>query len=80
MEAIETLGRVNEQGILTTDVPLKIKNKRVRIVIFMAEEEGDISEQEWLASASANPVFQAWHDETEDIYSFDDGKPFSDKT
>ena len=78
MEAIETLGQVNEQGILTTDIPLKIRNKRVRIVIFMAEDDDDISEKEWLANASNNPVFQSWHDEAEDIYSFDDGKPLSD--
>lgn len=78
MEAIETLGQVNEQGILTTDIPLTIRNKRVRIIIFMTEEEDDINEKEWLASASANPVFQSWHDEAEDIYSFDDGKPMTD--
>jgi hypothetical protein len=78
MEAIETLGRVNAEGKITTDVPLKIRNKRVRIVLFIAEEENDISEKEWLASASANPVFQSWHDEAEDIYSFEDGKPLTD--
>lgn len=79
MEAIETVGQVNAQGILTTDVPLKIRNKRVRIIIFLPEQEEDITEKEWLASASVNPVFQSWHDEEEDIYSFDDGKPLTDE-
>lgn len=78
MEAIEIFGQVNEKGILTTDIPLKIKNKKVRIIIFVAEDDGDLTEKEWLASASVNPVFQSWHDEAEDIYSFDDGKPLSD--
>ncbi|MFN0035822.1 MAG: hypothetical protein ACKVUS_12215 [Saprospiraceae bacterium] len=48
-------------------------------LISMAEEEADISEKEWLASASANPVFQSWHDEAEDLYTFEDGKPLTDE-
>jgi hypothetical protein len=38
----------------------------------------EISEQDWLHSASVNPAFDFLNDPDEDIYTLADGKPFHD--
>ena len=41
------------------------------------EEENEIDDNLWLKATALNPVFDFLNDETEDIYSVNDGKPFS---
>lgn len=38
MKAIETTGKVNHEGGLVLDQPLDIKEKNVRVIILVAEE------------------------------------------
>lgn len=48
---------------------------QVRVIV-LVEDTPDIPEQDWLKSASHNPVFDFLKDPEEDIYTLDDGKPF----
>jgi hypothetical protein len=76
MKAIETTGKINQEGTLLLDQPLVVKGKKVKIIILMEEDENE--EQEWLSAMSTNPAFDFLKDEQEDIYSITDGKPLND--
>ncbi|MFL5805921.1 MAG: hypothetical protein ACJ8CR_29815 [Roseiflexaceae bacterium] len=79
MKAIEITGTIDEERRLLLDTPLPISGpSRVRVIILFPEEQ-DITEQEWLYAASANPVFDFLKEPEEDIYSLADGKPFHDQ-
>lgn len=76
MQAIEATGIVNSQGYLQLDQPLSdAKDQRVRVIVLLAEADGDIEEQEWNKAASTNPAFAFLHDAEEDIYTLNDGTP-----
>ncbi|HMB93042.1 MAG TPA: hypothetical protein VKP65_19485 [Rhodothermales bacterium] len=76
MEAIEMTGIVDEDGQLRLDTPIAPSHKGpVRVILLFAEE--DISEQQWLQAAARNPAFAFLEDAEEDIYTVEDGKPFS---
>lgn len=77
--AIETSGMINAQRQLVLDEPLPVVGpKRVRVIILMSEET-EISEEEWLRAAAANPAFDFLKEPEEDIYTLADGRPFHDK-
>jgi len=40
--------------------------------------DDEISEEEWLYAIAHNPAFDFLKDPAEDIYSVQDGKPFTD--
>ncbi|MBS4029199.1 MAG: hypothetical protein KGZ58_11280 [Ignavibacteriales bacterium] len=74
-KAIEINGIVNEQHQLFFEEPLThIPSGKVRVIL-MFENEDEITEKEWLASALRNPVFEFLKDEREDIYTLLDAKP-----
>ena len=73
MKAIEVTGRIDKKGKLLLDKTLKLKDKSVKIIILMEEEE-----QSWLSAVAKNPAFDFLKDEKEDIYSLSDGKPLDD--
>lgn len=76
--AIETTGVVDVHRRLILDEPLPIWGpKRVRVIILLPEE--DISEEEWLRAAAANPAFDFLKEPQEDIYTLSDGRPFYDQ-
>lgn len=76
--AIETTGVVDTHRQLILDEPLPVWGpKRVRIIILLPEE--DISEEEWLRAAAANPAFDFLKEPQEDIYTLSDGRPFYDQ-
>lgn len=74
VKAIETAGRIDEKGRLSTDQPLEVINRRVKIIILMAEEE-DLDDDDWLKAVSVNPAFDFLQEEAENIYTVTDGKP-----
>ena len=41
------------------------------------EDDDEIDDNLWLKTIALNPVFDFLNDEAEDIYSVNDGKPFS---
>lgn len=76
MQAIETTGVVDEQHQLRLDTPLPIPGaSRVRVIVLWPES-AELDEADWLRAASVNPAFDFFKDETEYLYSVNDGKPF----
>ena len=77
LTAIETTGTINanHQIVLDEDLPSNAPS-RVRVIVLF-EEDADISEKDWLNAANKNDVFDFLNDETEDIYTLEDGKPIS---
>ncbi|MCB0579303.1 MAG: hypothetical protein KDD10_08355 [Phaeodactylibacter sp.] len=78
MRALEVTGKINEEGFLSLDQPLKCHNKRVRVIILISEEE-EIEDQMWLESMASNPAFDFLKEPDEDIYSVEDGEPIRDE-
>lgn len=79
LSAIELSGIINEHHQIQLDEPLPIEaSKRVRVIVLYATDD-DLSEKEWMEAAGANPAFAFLSDPDEDIYSLEDGKPFSDE-
>ncbi len=78
LTAIETTGTINakHQIVLDEDLPSNTPS-RVRVIVLYDEEVEDFSEREWLRAASKNEVFDFLNDETEDIYTLDDGRPLT---
>jgi hypothetical protein len=77
MKAIETTGRIEKSGHLKLDKPLDLvtKNQKVKVII-LYDDSDEMSETEWLAAIANNPAFDFLKDESENIYSLKDGKPF----
>lgn len=78
MRAIEATGKVNSQGELQLDQPLrKATEQRVRVIGLLTEADDDIDEQAWREAAAKNLSFEFLQDAAEDIYTLNDGKPVS---
>ena len=78
MRAIEVTGKVNRQGKLWIDQPLRdVTEQRVRVIVLLAEADDDIDEQAWREAAAKNPSFAFLQDAEEDIYTLNDGRPVS---
>ena len=78
MRAIEATGKVDNQGHLQLDRPLSTATEqRVRVIVLLAEPDGDIDEQTWREAAASNPSFAFLQDAEEDIYTLNDGRPVS---
>ena len=76
MEAIEMTGIVDEDGQLRLDAPVApLRKGPVRVILLFGED--DISEQQWLQTAAHHSAFAFLGDPEEDIYTAEDGKPFS---
>ncbi|MCO6493585.1 MAG: hypothetical protein J5I98_34510 [Phaeodactylibacter sp.] len=78
MRALEVTGKINEEGFLSLDQPLKYHNKRVRVIILISEEE-EIEDHMWLESMASNPASDFLKEPDEDIYSVKDGEPIRDE-
>ncbi|PZO14655.1 MAG: hypothetical protein DCF25_14665 [Leptolyngbya foveolarum] len=77
MRAIEATGKVDDRGYLQLDRPLNnAVDQRVRVIVLLAEHDGDINGREWHEAAAKNPSFAFLQDE-EDIYTLNDGRPVS---
>jgi hypothetical protein len=78
MRAIEATGQIDNQGNLRLDNPLVMREKKVKVIILVAEENEEIDDNLWLTSITDNPAFEFLHDEQENIYKLTDGQPFHD--
>lgn len=76
MNAIETTGVVDAQHQLRLDKPLPIAGPSAVRVVILFPEAGDPPEDVWTKTA-ANPAFDFLKEDAEDIYSRNDGKPFT---
>jgi hypothetical protein len=75
--SIETTATV-EAGrhlLLDDEIPAPVSG-RVRVIVLLDE---DIDDSQWLRSASENEVFDFLADESEDIYTAEDGTPINDE-
>ncbi len=78
MKAIETTSVTDKKGYLKLNMPLQLKEKKVKVIILMDESDED-EEALWLKAISSNPSFAFLKDKEEDIYKITDGKPFNGK-
>lgn len=70
MKAIEVNTHTNQFGNLEINYPLDVKNRNVRVIILVDEED---EENLWMKSIAANPTFNFLNEEPE-IYTLNDGK------
>jgi hypothetical protein len=79
LQAIETMGTVDEHRQLVLDQPLPLVGpSRVRVIVLVTQGS-DIDEREWLRAAAANPAFDFLKEPDEDVYTMADGTPFDDQ-
>lgn len=76
MQALEIIGTIDKQGYIILPKPLEYRNKVVKIIVLIADDDDTIENEEWLAALSTNPVYDFLKDDEEDIYTLSDGKPF----
>lgn len=55
------------------------KNQEVEITVKPAFELNPLSNNDWIYGTAKNPSFDFLHDEAEDIYTINDGKPVVDE-
>jgi len=75
MHSLETYGTVDNKGFLTLSQPLLFRNKNVKVIIYVPDND-DIDDNLWMHGLANNPAFSFLSDEKEDIYSLNDGVPF----
>jgi len=79
MRAIEVKSRTDKHGHLKIDYPVHKANKKVRVLILMDEEDKYTDEEAlWMDAVSNNQAFDYLKDESEDIYTVNDGEPIQD--
>lgn len=78
MKTIELESKTDSVGVLRVSYPLHKKDKKVKVIIMYDDSEPVHEENLWLKFASQNPAFDFLNDESDDIYSLDDGKPLDD--
>ena len=78
MKAIEINTKTDSSGYLKFNVPLKEKNKNVRVLILFSEEDNLVEDEKlWLYSNKNNPSFDFLNEPEENIYSLNDGIPIN---
>ena len=78
MKAYETAAKIGANGrLIWPDLHIDpaLSQTQVRVIV-LVEDTSEISEQDWIKSASHNPAFDFLNDLEEDIYTLNDGKPF----
>ena len=76
MIAFETKGLIDNNGFLTVEQPIALRNRKVRVLVLLPEDQENM---EWLQAVSPNPAFDFLADEDEDIYSLNDGFELTDE-
>lgn len=76
MKAIETTGTIQNNNQLVLDTPVQNHNQEKVKLIILLNEDDDITDTDWMKSASKNPELNFLHDPIEDIYTNEDGKAF----
>jgi len=76
MKAIEINTETDKTGHLKIDIPLHKVKKKVRLMIFLDDEDkSSDNEENWLYAAAQNPSFDFLNEPEEDLYSLKDGFP-----
>ncbi len=75
-QAIEALGTIEQDRLVRLDEPLPAGvSGRVRLLILIGED--DLSEQDWMRAAALSGGLDFLNAPEEDIYTLEDGKPFT---
>jgi hypothetical protein len=76
---VETTGVVDEEGMLHLDESLpEAASKSVRVILLF-ESDDETEEQAWLHAASRSAAFAVLDESDEDIYTAEDGEPFTEE-
>lgn len=76
MKAIEIKTQTDNSGKLKIDVPLHLRNKKVRILIFSNDDDNFFTDEKmWLQANRTNPAFNFLNEPAENIYTLNEGKP-----
>jgi len=75
MQALEVTGKIDDDGFLKIDKPLVVKNRSVKIIILLPEDD-IMDDALWLRGLSSNPAFDFLNEPEENIYAPADDKPF----
>lgn len=80
MRAIEINSKTDKKGNLKIDYQLEKSEKKVRVIILLDDNDDSEKNDEklWTDSISNNPAFEYLFNESEDVYSINDGEPFND--
>lgn len=78
IQALESDGQIDENGYLRLNSSLPVKDKRVKVIVLIPNEE-EIFDSQWLKATKGNEVFNFLDDPAEDIYSMSDGEDFHDE-
>lgn len=79
MRAVELTRTIDEHHQLQLDGELPVDGPmRVRVIVLYPLQD-DFTETEWLKGVSQSPSFHFLKDSREDIYSLEDGQPFTDE-
>ena len=75
----EVRGQIDAKGRLSVNESLPLSGPMpVRVWVLAQPADDEIDEQRWLASLAHNPAFKELSNPSENVYTLDDGKPFSD--
>lgn len=69
---------IEQQGHVIAAIITYADLKRLETLEGVLLKKIELEEFEWLKAAARNPAFDFLKDPEEDIYTLDDGKPFSD--
>lgn len=78
MKAIEINSKTDKKGHLKIDYQLDKSDSNVRLLILIDDNSDNDEEEIWIEAISSNPAFDFLMDNSEDIYSINDGEPFND--
>ena len=75
MQALEVIGNIDKDGFLKLEKPLLLKNRKVKIIILVPDDDM-LDDSLWLRALAKNPALDFLNEPEEDIYTSSDGKPF----
>ncbi len=78
MRAIEINSKTDKKGHLKIDYHLDKSDSNVRVLILVDDNSDQDEEAIWMDSISSNPAFDFLKENSEDLYSINDGEPFND--
>ena len=68
IQALESDGQIDENGYLQLDSSPPVKDKRVKVIVLVPEDD-EIHDTQWLRAASKSEAFNFLNDPAEDLYS-----------
>lgn len=75
MKTIEIKTQTDNSGNLKIEVPLHLRNKKVRIFIFPNDDDDFFQDEKmWLQANAGNPAFDFLNEPEENVYTLNDGE------